>query len=38
MCGTGRWELFGKRLFKEEADMLSVLARVIDIAMVVTGR
>lgn len=30
-------ELFGKRLFKEEADMLSVLARVIDIAMVVAG-
>ncbi|EAY70042.1 Sugar transferase [Burkholderia dolosa AU0158] len=30
-------ELFGKRLFKEEANMLSVLARVIDIAMVVTG-
>jgi putative colanic acid biosynthesis UDP-glucose lipid carrier transferase len=30
-------EWFGKRLFKEEADMLSVLARVIDIAMVVAG-
>lgn len=32
-----RKERFGKRLSREEANMLSVLARIIDIAMVVAG-